>query len=283
MGGDCWDTARGEIESAWADRSRLERPEARAAVDEVVAALDAGKLRVAEPVPRAGDDPFPAWIVHAWVKEAILLYFALRPAESFEVGPFHFRDKIPLKRDPEGAGTRVVPPATIRYGAFLERGVVAMPCYVNIGARIGAGTMIDTWATVGSCAQVGRNVHVSGGVGIGGVLEPPQAQPVVIEDGVFLGSRVIVVEGVRVGEGAVVGAGVVLTASTPIVDVRGAAPVVSRGVVPPRAVVIPGQLPRKFPAGEYAVPCALVLGERRASTDEKTSLNAVLREYPLEP
>ena len=257
MSGDRWDAARGEIESAWVDRSRLERPEARSAVESVIAALDAGELRVAEPratagsaavvsstvdsgrsVPPRDNDGSPPWIVHAWVKEAILLYFALRPAESFEVGPFHFRDKIPLKQDPEAAGIRVVPPATIRYGSFLERGVVAMPCYVNIGARIGAGTMIDTWATVGSCAQVGRNVHVSGGVGIGGVLEPPQAQPVVIEDGAFLGSRVIVVEGVRVGEGAVLGAGLVLTASTPIVDVRSAAPTTLRGMIPPRAVVI---------------------------------------------
>jgi 2,3,4,5-tetrahydropyridine-2,6-dicarboxylate N-succinyltransferase len=332
MSGDRWGAVRRLIESAWTDRSGLARPEVRGAVERVIAALDGGELRVAEPAPvdtrgtaadgmamgaatapettasapagsvsdeapatgpaagagRGHPTPgideggLPPWIVHPWIKEAILLYFALRPAESFEVGPFHFRDKIPLKRDPNGAGIRVVPPATIRYGAFLERGVVAMPCYVNIGARVGAGTMIDTWATVGSCAQVGRNVHVSGGVGIGGVLEPPQAQPVVIEDGAFLGSRAIVVEGVRVGEGAVLGAGVVLTASTPIVDVRGASPVIGRGVVPPRAVVIPGQLPKRFPAGEYGVPCALVIGERRGSTDEKTSLNSVLREYPLE-
>jgi 2,3,4,5-tetrahydropyridine-2,6-dicarboxylate N-succinyltransferase len=282
---DRWSAVQGEVESAWADRSRLERPQTRSAVEKVIAALDAGELRVAGPSPAVPptDDGGPRpWIVHAWVKEAILLYFALRPTESFAVGPFQFRDKIPLKQDPEGAGIRVVPPATIRYGAFLERGVVAMPCYVNIGARVGAGTMIDTWATVGSCAQIGRNVHVSGGVGIGGVLEPPQAQPVVIEDGAFLGSRVIVVEGVRVGEGAVLGAGLVLTASTPIVDVRAAVPVILRGFVPSRAVVIPGQLPRKFPAGEYGVPCALVIGERGASTDEKTSLNSVLREYPLE-
>jgi 2,3,4,5-tetrahydropyridine-2,6-dicarboxylate N-succinyltransferase len=295
MGEVRWDALQREIESAWADRSRLERPEARAAVEAVIAGLDRGELRVAEPAPPVPPGPAPGppalreddrgrdpWVVHAWIKEAILLYFALRPSESFEVGPFHFRDKIPLKQDPEGAGIRVVPPATIRYGAFLERGVVAMPCYINIGSRIGAGTMIDTWATVGSCAQVGRNVHVSGGVGIGGVLEPPQAHPVVIEDGAFLGSRVIVVEGVRVGEGAVLGAGLVLTASTPIVDVRGTAPVTFRGAIPARAVVIPGQLPKRFPAGEYGVPCALVIGERRASTDEKTSLNEVLREYPLE-
>ena len=302
MSEDRWDTARGEIESAWVDRSRLERPQTRSAVESVIAALDAGELRVAEPAaavgspaaspsahdpgrsvpPGDGGGPGP-WIVHAWIKQAILLYFALRPAESFEVGPFHFRDKIPLKQDPEAAGIRVVPPATLRYGSFLERGVVAMPCYVNIGARIGAGTMIDTWATVGSCAQVGRNVHISGGVGIGGVLEPPQAQPVVIEDGAFLGSRVIVVEGVRVGEGAVLGAGLVVTGSTPIVDVRGDTPVTVRGMIPPRAVVIPGQMPRRFPAGEYGVPCALVIGERRATTDSKTSLNELLREYPLEP
>ena len=186
-----------------------------------------------------------------------------------------------MKQDPEGAGTRIVPPATIRYGAHLERGVVAMPCYVNIGARVGAGSMIDTWATVGSCAQVGANVHLSGGVGIGGVLEPPQAAPVIIEEGAFLGSRCIVVEGVRVGAGAVLGAGLVLTASTPIIDVRGPTPALSRGYVPPRAVVIPGTQAKSFPAGEYGVPAALVIAERRASTDEKTSLNELLREYPL--
>ncbi len=281
---DRWSAVRTEIESAWVDRSRLERLEVRQAVEGAIAALDAGELRVAEPggsADPAGATP-SSWIVHAWVKQAILLYFALRPAESVTNGPFHYRDKIPLKADPEGAGIRVVPPATIRYGAYLERGVVAMPCYVNIGARVGAGTMIDTWATVGSCAQVGRNVHISGGVGIGGVLEPPQAMPVVIEDGAFLGSRVIAVEGVRIGAGAVLGAGLVLTASTPIVDARGTEPRIQRGVIPPRAVVIPGQMPKKFPAGEYGVPCALMIGERQASTDEKTSLNAVLREYPLE-
>jgi 2,3,4,5-tetrahydropyridine-2-carboxylate N-succinyltransferase len=272
-----WAADRGEIEAAWEDRERLSRPEARAAVERVLAALDAGELRVAEPAA-----PGAPWTVHAWVKEAILLYFALRPAEAIEVGPFSYRDKIPLKRDPERAGIRVVPPAVIRYGAFLERGVVAMPSYVNLGAWVGAGTMIDTWATVGSCAQVGRNVHVSGGAGIGGVLEPPQASPVIIEDGAFLGSRCIVVEGVRVGAGAVLGAGVVLTASTPIVDVRGSEPAVTRGFVPPRAVIIPGTLPRRFPAGEFGTPAALIIGERRASTDGKTSLNEVLREFPLD-
>jgi 2,3,4,5-tetrahydropyridine-2-carboxylate N-succinyltransferase len=279
-----WTADRAEVEAAYADRTRLDRPAVRATVERVLAALDAGELRVAEPSGAAGGDASaPTWTVHAWVKEAILLYFALRPAEAIEVGPFSYRDKIPLKRDPERAGIRVVPPAVIRYGAFLERGVVAMPSYVNIGAWVGAGTMIDTWATVGSCAQVGRNVHVSGGVGLGGVLEPPQASPVIIGDGAFLGSRCIVVEGVRVGEGAVLGAGVVLTASTPIVDVRGREPVVTRGLVPPRAVVIPGTMPRRFPAGEFQTPCALLVAERRASTDEKTSLNELLREFPLEP
>jgi 2,3,4,5-tetrahydropyridine-2,6-dicarboxylate N-succinyltransferase len=314
MTSDPWEQTRKTIEGAWAGREagQAPAPEVKAAVETVIEALDAGELRVAEPAPEAAGaagatnatDPAPAeggtpatatgsgatsfaapfpWIVHAWIKEAILLYFAIRETESFVVGPFHYRDKIPLKRDPEAAGIRVVPPATIRRGAHLERGVVAMPCYVNIGARVGSGTMIDTWATVGSCAQVGRGVHVSGGVGIGGVLEPPQAQPVIIEDGAFLGSRVVVVEGVRVGEGAVLGAGVVLTASTPILDVRGSAPVKLQGFVPPRAVVIPGIMPRDFPAGSYGVPCALVVGERKASTDRKTALNEVLREYPLEP
>ncbi len=288
---DDWTQARRLIEEAWADRARLDLPEMRGAVERVLEALDRGILRVAEPAGEAGlaehdgaaapvGLPTP-WIVHAWIKQAILLYFALRAPESFEVGPFAFRDKIPLKQDPEGAGTRIVPPATIRYGAHLERGVVAMPCYVNIGARVGAGSMIDTWATVGSCAQVGANVHLSGGVGIGGVLEPPQAAPVIIEEGAFLGSRCIVVEGVRVGAGAVLGAGLVLTASTPIIDVRGPTPALSRGYVPPRAVVIPGTQAKSFPAGEYGVPAALVIAERRASTDEKTSLNELLREYPL--
>jgi 2,3,4,5-tetrahydropyridine-2-carboxylate N-succinyltransferase len=271
-----WTEAQAEIEAAWADPSRRSAPTAREAVDGVVDGLDRGDLRVAEP---AADG---SWTVHAWIKEAILLYFALRPAEAFEIGPFHYRDRIPLKRDPGRAGIRVVPPAVIRHGAFLERGVVAMPCYVNIGARVGAGTMIDTWATVGSCAQVGRNVHISGGVGIGGVLEPPQAAPVVIEDGVFLGSRCVVVEGVRVEEGAVLGAGVVLTASTPIVDVRGAERRIWKGRVPPRSVVIPGTMPKNFAAGEFGIPCALLIGERGESTMGKTSLNEVLREYPLD-
>ncbi len=273
-----WDEQEAIIEAAWADPSQRQSAAVQSAVEAVIQALDEGGLRVASPPAEEGAD----WTVHAWIKEAILLYFAFRPAEPMKVGPFSFRDKIPLKQDPEGAGIRVVPPATVRYGAFLERGVVAMPCFVNIGARVGAGSMIDTWATVGSCAQVGRGVHVSGGVGIGGVLEPPQAAPVIIEDSVFLGSRVIVVEGVRVGAGAVLGAGVVLTASTPIVDARGESPRIWKGRVPPRAVVVPGTIPKRFPAGEFGVPCALVIGERSPGTEGKVSLNELLREYPLE-
>jgi 2,3,4,5-tetrahydropyridine-2,6-dicarboxylate N-succinyltransferase len=273
-----WSPLQATITEAWLHPERRALPEVGAAVDAVMAALDAGRIRVAEPPGEVG----AAWRVNLWIKQAILLYFALRTPESIEVGPFHYRDKIPLKRNPEAAGIRVVPPATLRYGSYLEPGVVAMPCYVNIGAYVGAGTMIDTWATVGSCAQVGRGVHVSGGVGLGGVLEPPQAVPVVIEDSVFLGSRCVVVEGVRVEEGAVLGAGLVLTASTPIMDVRGPQASQSKGVVPRRSVVIPGTCPKRFPAGEFQVPCALIIGQRSESTDEKTSLNEVLREYPVE-
>ena len=271
-----WSHEQEVIEAAWADPARRGDLAVSEAVRAAVDALDHGLLRVCEPTGGPGSD----WQVHAWVKEAILLFFAIQKSEPIEIGPFHYRDKIPLKRDPELAGIRVVPPAVIRYGAFLERGVVAMPCYVNIGAWVGSGTMIDTWATVGSCAQIGRNVHISGGAGIGGVLEPPQAAPVVIEDACFIGSRCVVVEGVRVEEGAVLGAGVVLTASTPIVDVRGSVPEIRRGRVPPRSVIIPGTLPRKFPAGEYGVPCALLIGERRESTMGKTTLNELLREFP---
>jgi 2,3,4,5-tetrahydropyridine-2,6-dicarboxylate N-succinyltransferase len=273
-----WTELQSRIEAAWRDRALLGEPETRAAVEAVVDALDRGALRVAEPPDRPGSE----WTVHAWIKMAILLYFALREAETEEVGPFRYRDKIPLKGEAP-PGVRVVPPATLRYGSHLEPGVVAMPSYVNIGARVGAGSMIDTWATVGSCAQIGRNVHLSGGVGIGGVLEPPQASPVVIEDGAFLGSRCVVVEGVRVEEGAVLAAGLVLTAATPIVDVRGPVPNIRKGRVPPRAVLIPGTMPKRFPAGEYGVPCALWISDRRPSTEEKTALNEWLREYPLEP
>ena len=244
------------------------------AVREAIDALDRGALRVAEPVEGG-------WVVHAWVKTAILQYFRVAKMEegSFDGYPFH--DKIPLKTRLAAQGVRVVPPGAVRYGSFLEPGCVVMPGYVNIGAYVGAGSMVDTWATVGSCAQIGQGVHLSGGVGIGGVLEPPQAAPVIVEDGAFIGSRCIVVEGVRVGREAVLGAGVVLTSSTPIVDVRGDTEVVTRGVVPPRAVVVPGMRTRTFPAGEYALPCALVIGERQESTDRKTSLNAVLREFAL--
>jgi 2,3,4,5-tetrahydropyridine-2-carboxylate N-succinyltransferase len=263
---------RTAIEAAAAGARPASDPDVERAVEQVLAALDAGELRVAEKVDGA-------WVTHAWVKQAILLYFRQRRMQTWEVGPFEFRDKIPVKRDLEARGVRVVPPGVARYGSFLEPDVILMPGYVNIGARVGAGTMVDTWATVGSCAQIGRGVHLSGGVGIGGVLEPPQAQPVIVEDEAFLGSRCVVVEGVLVEEGAVLGASTVLTASTPIVDVRGSAPVVTRGRVPARAVVIPGTQPKRFAAGEFGVPCALVIGERRASTDRKTSLEQALREY----
>lgn len=242
------------------------------AIEATIAALDAGQIRVAEKI--GGD-----WIVHAWVKEAILHYFRLRNMEYSSAGPLHFHDKIPVKSALEGV--RVVPPGTVRYGAFVEKGAIVMPSYVNIGAHVGSGTMVDTWATVGSCAQIGRNVHLSGGVGIGGVLEPPGARPVIVEDGAFVGSRCIVVEGVLVGEQAVLGAGVVLTASTAIIDVSGTSEVRYQGQVPPRAVVIPGSRPKKFPAGEYNIPCALIIGKRRKSTDLKTSLNDALREHDV--
>ena len=222
-----------------------------------------------------------AWVTHAWVKQAILLYFGLTQMQVHEVGPFEFHDKIPLKSGLEKAGVRVVPPGTVRYGAFLEPGVIVMPGFVNIGARVGAGTMVDTWATVGSCAQVGKAVHLSGGVGLGGVLEPPAASPVIIEDGAFIGSRCIVVEGVVVEEEAVLGANVVLTASTQIIDVTGSEEKIYKGRVPARSVVIPGMREKKFPAGTYQVPCALIIGQRSASTDKKTSLNAALRDFAV--
>jgi len=265
------------IEAAFAERSLLEFAATVAAVHETIALLDRGALRVAEP-PVEGED---AWRVNTWVKQAILLYFSVREMETLEVGPFEFRDKVPLKRDLEAQGVRIVPPGTARFGSYLEPGVVMMPGYVNIGAWVGAGSMVDTWATVGSCAQIGRGVHLAGGVGIGGVLEPPGAAPVIIEDGAFIGSRAIVVEGVRVGREAVLGAGVVLTASTTLIDVRGSEPVESKGRVPERAVVIPGTRPKRFPAGEYQIPCALIIGERKPSTDRKVSLEAALREFAV--
>lgn len=263
------------IEEAWEDRTQLENTSARAAIEKVVSLLDTGELRVAEP---AGDD---TWKVNEWVKKAVVLYFPLRQMETIEVGPFEFHDKIPLKRGYANMGVRVVPHAIARYGSFLERGVILMPSYVNIGAWVGSGTMVDTWATVGSCAQIGRNVHLSGGVGIGGVLEPLQAAPTIIEDECFIGSRCIVVEGVRVEREAVLGANVVLTQSTHIIDVTGAEPVIYKGRVPARSVVVPGTYTKKFPAGDYQVACALIIGTRKESTDKKVSLNNVLRDYSV--
>jgi 2,3,4,5-tetrahydropyridine-2-carboxylate N-succinyltransferase len=263
---------KSKVSAAFQDRQKLSDPATVHAVEETLARLDAGTLRVAEKTD-AG------WIVHAWVKEAILLYFALSKMRVMEVGPFEFHDKIPLKKGLEKAGVRVVPPGTVRYGAFVARGAVVMPGYVNIGAYVGEGTMVDTWATVGSCAQVGKNVHLSGGVGLGGVLEPPGASPVIIEDGAFIGSRCIVVEGVVVEEEAVLGANTVLTASTPIIDVTGPEEKIHKGRVPARSVVVPGTRAKSFPAGTYHLPCALIIGQRSPSTDKKTSLNAALRDF----
>jgi len=268
------------VESAFADRSRLLDPTTRGAVFRTLEALDRGQLRVASPPPEGSADDAP-WTVHAWVKQAVLLYFALQDMVVHELPPFEWHDKIPLKADYKAAGVRVVPPATVRYGAHVEPGAILMPSFVNIGARVGGGTMVDTWATVGSCAQVGRGVHLSGGVGLGGVLEPPAATPVIIEDGAFLGSRAIVVEGVRVGREAVLGAGVVLASSTRILDVSGSETVEHRGWVPPRSVVIPGSIPKAFPAGTFHVPVALIIGRRTASTDQKTSLNDALRDFSV--
>lgn len=244
------------------------------AVEEVVRLLDRGELRVAEP---DGD----GWILHDWIKEAVLLYFRIRVVETTRVGPFEYHDKLPLKSGYRDAGVRVVPPAVARYGAFISPGAILMPSYVNIGAWIGPGSLVDTWATVGSCAQIGANVHLSGGVGIGGVLEPIQASPVIVEDGAFIGSRVVLVEGVRIGSEAVIAPGVVLTGSVPVIDVTGSEPVEHRGTVPPRAVVVPGTRERAFPAGSYGLPCGLVIGYRDAGTEGKLVLNDVLREFGL--
>jgi 2,3,4,5-tetrahydropyridine-2-carboxylate N-succinyltransferase len=269
------ESLRPRVEAAFADRKLLTDPDKRAAVEGTLAALDRGELRVASPPAQEGD----AWTTHSWIKQAILLFFGLRKMETMRLGPYEYCDKVPLKSEFDSAGVRVVPPAVARYGSFLERGVVLMPSYVNIGARVGSGTMVDTWATVGSCAQIGQDCHLAGGVGIGGVLEPPSAQPVIIEDGVFVGSRAVIVEGMHVGREAVIGAGVVLTSSTAIIDVSGPEPVEYRGRVPPRSVVIPGIRPKKFAAGEYGVPCALIIGQRTASTDRKVSLNQALRDF----
>jgi len=261
------------IEAAWEDRSLLQQAATIKAIETVIEDLDKGLLRVAEPT----DDG--EWIVNEWVKKAVMMYFPIRKMETIEVGPFEFHDKMALKKNYKELGVRVVPHAIARYGAYIASGVIMMPSYINIGAYVDSGTMVDTWATVGSCAQIGKNVHLSGGVGIGGVLEPLQAAPVIIEDDAFIGSRCIVVEGVRVGKEAVLGANVVLTKSTKIIDVTGNEPIEIKGYVPERSVVIPGSYTKKFPAGEFQVPCALIIGKRKASTDLKTSLNEALREH----
>ena len=261
------------VERSWLDAGRDEEATIdREAVEATIGLLDRGELRVAQP------DGDGVWTVNAWVRQAVLLYFRVRGLETTEAGPFEYHDRLPLKHGYDEQGVRVVPPATVRFGAHLEPGVVLMPSYVNIGAYVGSGTMVDTWATVGSCAQIGAGVHLSGGVGIGGVLEPLQAAPVVIEDGAFIGSRCIVVEGVHVGRRAVLGAGVVLTANTPVIDPRGEAPVEYRGHVPPGAIVVPGTRPRSFPAGDYGMPCGLIIGERTEATDDKVQLNDLLRD-----
>lgn len=260
------------IESAWENRDLLKENEIQNAIREVIAQLDSGTLRVAEPV----DDN---WVVNEWIKKAVVMYFPIQQMETMEVGIFEYHDKIPLKNNYKDKGVRVVPHAVARYGAYVAKGVILMPSYVNIGAYVDEETMVDTWATVGSCAQIGKHVHLSGGVGIGGVLEPLQASPVIIEDNAFIGSRCIVVEGVKVGREAVLGANVVLTASTKIIDVTGNNPVELRGEIPPRSVVIPGSIPKKFPAGEFQTPCALIIGQRKESTDKKTSLNDALRTH----
>lgn len=259
------------IEKAWEDRALLEQQETQDAINHLIEELDKGRLRIAEPDREN-------WKVQEWLKKAVILYFPLRKMEVLESGIFEYHDKMELKKDYKALGVRVVPPATARYGAFVAPNVVMMPSYVNIGAYVDSGTMVDTWATVGSCAQIGKGVHLSGGVGIGGVLEPVQAAPVIIEDGAFLGSRSIVVEGVRVGKEAVLGANVTITGSTKIIDVTGDEPVEYQGFVPPRSVVIPGSRTKKFPAGEFQVPTPLIIGKRKASTDLKTSLNEALRE-----
>lgn len=260
-----------QIEKAWEDRSLLKAEDTQRAIRSVVEKLDKGLLRVAE--PQAG-----GWKVNEWIKKAVILYFPIQQMETIEVGPFEFHDKIALKRNYKELGVRVVPHAIARYGSFVNKGVIMMPSYINIGAYVDEGTMVDTWATVGSCAQIGKHVHLSGGVGIGGVLEPVQAAPVIIEDGAFIGSRCIIVEGVHIGKEAVLGANVVLTASSKIIDVTGSDPIEFKGEVPPRSVVIPGAISKQFAAGTYNVSCALIIGKRKESTDRKTSLNDALRE-----
>lgn len=260
------------IEAAWLDRNQLKQADVLEAINHTIDELDKGRLRVAEKINQE-------WVTHDWVKKAVILYFPTRTMETFHAGPLEFHDKMALKRDYAALGIRVVPHAVARYGAYVAGGVIMMPSYINIGAYVDEGTMVDTWATVGSCAQIGKHVHLSGGVGIGGVLEPVQASPVIIEDHCFIGSRSIVVEGVIVREEAVLGANVVLTQSTKIIDVSGPEPVEHKAEIPPRSVVIPGSYTKHFPAGSYQVPCALIIGKRKASTDKKTSLNHALREH----
>ena len=262
------------IEKAWENRELLKNADTQNAIREVIEMLDKGKLRTAEPIAEG-------WQVNDWVKKAVIMYFPIQQMETIEVGPFEFHDKMKLKCNYAEQGVRVVPNAVARYGAFLQKGVIMMPSYVNIGAYVDEGTMVDTWATVGSCAQIGKHVHLSGGVGIGGVLEPVQAAPVIIEDNCFIGSRCIVVEGVRVEKEAVLGAGVILTMSTKIIDVTGNNPIEYKGLVPARSVVIPGSYTKKFPAGDYQVPCAIIIGKRKESTDKKTSLNDALRDHSV--
>lgn len=267
-------TRENKINEIWDKPELLAETSAQQIINDTIADLESGVLRVAE---KSGDN----WTVNQWLKKAILLYFKTRKNEIMEAGALEFFDKMMVKKNFEAKGIRSVPPAVARYGSYIAPGVILMPSYVNIGAYVDSGTMVDTWATVGSCAQIGKNVHLSGGVGIGGVLEPLQANPVIIEDNAFIGSRAIVVEGARVGEGAVIGAGVVLTGSTRIVDVSGSEPETFRGMVPPRSVVIPGTMPKEFPAGIFHIPCALIIGKRSEGTDLKVSLNNVLREYQV--
>ena len=270
------------IEKAWENRELLKEESTTNAIREVIALLDLGKLRVAEPTATTSSSlSTGSWQVNEWVKKAVVMYFPIQKMETWEAGIFEYHDKMLLKTGYAEKGIRVVPPATARFGAYISKGVILMPSYVNIGAYVDEGTMVDTWATVGSCAQIGKNVHLSGGVGIGGVLEPLQAAPVIIEDGAFIGSRCIVVEGVRVEKEAVLGANVCLTASTKIIDVTGSEPIEYKGFVPARSVVIPGSYTKKFAAGDYQVPCALIIGTRKPSTDLKTSLNNALREYDV--
>jgi 2,3,4,5-tetrahydropyridine-2-carboxylate N-succinyltransferase len=270
---------RQTIENAWDHRELLNEKSTQEAIREVIHLLDSGQLRCAEPVSANGKTSDAGWQINEWVKKGVVLYFPIQKMETLEVGIFEYHDKMPLKKGYAEKGIRVVPPAVARHGAYISAGTILMPSYVNIGAYVDAGTMVDTWATVGSCAQIGKNVHLSGGVGIGGVLEPLQAAPVIIEDNAFIGSRCIVVEGVRVEREAVLGANVVLTASTKIIDVTGEKPIERKGVVPARSVVIPGSYTKSFPAGDYQVPCALIIGTRKESTNKKTSLNDALREY----